>query len=231
MATRCLWLLFLATSIPLANAQTAAPPTSPAKGPIRISIKNEYTVDLNFGPLGGGGRIGTDEAKGVLEWQDGEYVGTVTATVDSNQTITGLIGKCGPGHYKQSQELTVVGRDVDDFNSLSQSVTYNSGSAGNEHLSLKFKPKTAIPLPTRGDNGDLNVACHTLIERPQGFPFLPLNDTRWTAPEGGYIIVLPATGVLNYTDDQLAGGQGGDALSPVFNVYNSRWTIEVERLP
>ena len=234
MATRCLWLLFLAISIPLANAQVATPPPSPAQSPIRISIKNEYSLGLNFGPLGAGERDGTDEANGVLEWKSLDtYEGSVTAEVDSRQRLAGMIGDCGPGHYKKSQKLDVVGRVVTGFNDRVQTVTINratsTGNLSNEYLSLSFTPKSDIPLPTRSDNGDLIVECHTLIERPRGTPFLPLNDARWTQEGGGYIIALPTTGVLNYTDNTESGM--GSALSPAFNVLKSLWTVQVERLP
>jgi len=232
MATRHLCLLLLAISIPLAGAQTTAPPAPSAQGPVRISILNEYVVDLNFGPLGGGERHGTDKANGVLSWDGGKYVGTLTAGVDSWQTIEGLVGNCGPGHYEQTQELDVVGTDVTGFNPEVQNVTLNratsTGAASSDYLLLKFTPGSAIPLPARNANGELSVACHTLIEMPQGPPFLPLNDSRWTMREGGYIIVLPASGVLNYTDDTASGV--GHAYSPIFNVSKSLWTIQVERL-
>jgi len=234
MATRCLWLLFLATAVPLASAQVAPTPPSPPQGPVRISIKNVYVLSLNFGPLGGGERDGTDKADGVLEWKgQDKYEGKVTAVVDSRQRLAGLVGDCGPGHYQGSQELEVVGRVVTGFNDQVQTVTINratsTGSLSNEYLSLEFKPKSAIPVPARDDNGQLVVACHTLIEQPRGFPFLPLNDARWTQEGGGYIIALPSTGILNYTDNTESGM--GSTFSPAFNVLKSIWTIQVERLP
>jgi hypothetical protein len=233
MMPKCLCLLVLAASFSLAHAQAAAPPSTSASGPVRIKLTNEYVVDLNFGPLGEGERHGTDTAEGVLEMSEGKYVGTVTAQVDSWQTLAGLVGSCGPGHYKQSQELDAVGTLVSDFNSNVQTVTFNretsTGKEG-EYLFLTFTPKTPIPLPTRDGNGQLVVSCHTLIERPQGAPFLPLNDSRWTTDSAGYIIALPSTGVLNYTDNTIAGGQGS-ALSPLFNAYKGIWKIQVERLP
>jgi hypothetical protein len=57
-------------------------------------------------------RNGTDEVEGVLQKRGNEYVGTVTAKVDSRQTVRGMfgIGDCTAGHYVDSQELNVVGR-------------------------------------------------------------------------------------------------------------------------
>jgi hypothetical protein len=242
MAIRFLWLMFLATSIPLANAQTAAAPAAAAaaKRPIRISVKNEYVVDLDFGPLGNGRRSGTDSAEGELKWQGGKYVGSVTAKVSSLQSIAGLVGDCGPGHYNKSQKLDVVGKRVDGFNSESQSVDYDraasTGRESSEFLLLSFVPHTdplnPMPLPDRDDNGQLLVACHTLIERPQGDPYMPFNDSRWTTDQSGYVIVLPATGVLHYTDSTVPEGSSwGSAYAPMFKVHKSIWTVEIDRLP
>lgn len=234
MATRYLCLVFLAAAFPLASAQVATPPPSPAQGPIRISIKNVYEGGVNFGPLGYALRDGTDTVEGLLELHGDKYVGTVTAVVDSNQTLEGLVGDCGPGHYQDSQQLDVVGRTVTGFNDRVQTVTINratsTGSLSNEYLSLSFKPKTRTRQQPPPDPGqDLIVECHTLIETPSG-TFLALNDSRWTMAQGGYIIALPATGVLNYTDNTVSDTQGL-GLIPVFNAAKNLWTIRVERLP
>lgn len=197
---------------------------------IRISIKNEYALDLNFGPLGKGSRNGIDEAEGVLVKRDNEYVGIVTARVDSAQTLQGLIGACGPGQYQDSQKLEVVGHLVNSLNPRSQTATINQGAPGNEFLALEFTPRTRTSQQPLGqNNADTVIACHTLIDTPTGISFLPLNDARWTMPEGGYIIALPDRGVLNYTDNTVPGASGTVA-SPLFNVRKSLWTIQVERL-
>jgi hypothetical protein len=99
---------------------------------------------------------------------------------------------------------------------------------------LEFIPETRTTLqpqqsqdPTR--RVDQVVSCHTLIETPSGISFLPLNDSRWTLEGGGYIIVLPSSGVLNYTDTTVPISTGA-ALGP-FEAKESVWTIQVERLP
>jgi hypothetical protein len=219
------------TAVNLVISPCPAPSRSAAPGSVRVSIRNEYALDLNFGFLGKGNRNGTDEAEGVLEKRGDRYVGIMTAKVDSHQTLSGMTGNCGPGHYQDSQELDVVGHPVAGFNARSQTVTFNTGNAGSEYLALKFTPRTqtAQQPAGRNDNGELVVACHTLIEPPSGPPFLPLNDARWTMPDGGYIIALPASGVLNYTDNTVAGASG-TAAAPIFNVSKSLWTIRVERL-
>lgn len=212
---------------------TVRPPPTPASGSVHISIKNEYVLDLNAGPLGSGHRDGTDEAEGVLEKRDGVYVGAVKAKVDSRQTIRGMfgVGNCTAGHYVDSQELNVVGRVVGDFNARSQTVSSNARAAGNEYLALTFTPGTRTRQwnTTPSPNGDTIVACHTLIDTPSGIAFLPLNDARWTMPQGGYVIALPPEGVLNYTDNTVSGASG-TAAAPLFNVTKSLWTIRVERL-
>ena len=92
MFSKILCLLFLAMTLNV--------PAALAQDRIRISIKNDYSVALNFGVLGKGSREGIDTADGVLEFQAGEYTGIVTAWVSSTQTMAGLggIGSCGPGN-------------------------------------------------------------------------------------------------------------------------------------
>lgn len=211
------------------------PPPTPASGAVRVSIKNVYELSLNFGPLGEGRRAGTDEAEGVLEKRGAEYVGTMTARVRSGQSMAGLMGTGCSGQYDDSQELNVVGRPVSGFNARSQTITFTgtnySPTAGNEYLALTFKPnsRTRQQPATVYLNEDTVIACHTLIDTPSGIFFLPLNDARWTMPQGGYVIALPPEGTYNYTDTTVSGAQG-TALSPVFNVSKSIWTIQVERL-
>jgi hypothetical protein len=231
--------LVVSTGPATASAPTPGsvrPPPTPASGSVRVSIKNVYELSLNFGPLGKGQRAGTDEAEGVLEKRGAEYVGTVTARVRSGQSMAGHMGTvCGGGQYDDSQELNVVGRPVSGFNARSQTITFTgtnySPTAGNEYLALKFTPKTRTTKEpaTRNMNEDVVIACHTLIDNPSGIAFLPLNDARWTMPQGGYIIALPPEGTYNYTDTTVSGATG-TTLSPVFNVSKSIWTIRVERL-
>lgn len=197
---------------------------------VRISIKNDYALELNFGPLGSGSRNGIDTAEGVLVKRGTEYFGTMTARVDSSQTLRGLTGNCGPGQYQDSQELDVIGHPVNSLNARSQTATINQGTPGNEFLALEFKPRSRTSQQPLGQNdADIVIACHTLIDTPSGISFLPLNDARWTMPEGGYIIALPDRGVLEYTDNTVPGASG-TAANPLFNVRKSLWTIRVERL-
>lgn len=212
------------------------PPPTPASGAIRISLTNVYELSLNFGPLGEGRRAGTDTAEGVLEKRGTEYVGTVTARVRSGQSMAGLMGTgCSGGQYDDTQELSVVGRRVSGFNPRSQTITFTgtnySPTAGNEYLALAFKPNGSPSQyrATQSNYGDTVINCHTLIDTPSGIPFLPLNDARWTMPEGGYVIALPPEGTYNYTDTTVTGAQG--TTLPGFNVTKSIWTIRVERIP
>jgi hypothetical protein len=197
-----------------------------AQNKIRISIKNEYDAALNFGVLGKGSREGTDTADGVLELQAGEYKGIVTAWVSSTQSLAGLggVGSCVAGTYRNSQELQVVGRSVSDFNRTVQTVTLNPATS-TEYLSLEFAPVPGAELQPPNPNPDQDqvIDCHTIIETEAG-RFLPLNDTRWTMGGGGYIIAVPSSGTISYTDNA-----GPSQIGP-FKVNKSIWTIEVERL-
>lgn len=216
-------------------AVAASPPAAPAAKPggIRIKIKNEYKAELNFGPLGHASREGTDTADGVLKFQGGEYVGTVTAWVSSTQTLVGPggFGNCGPGTYRNSQELQVTGLRVGGFNDLVQTVPrFNSGTPSSEYIILEFAPAPGVELQPPNPNPDQDqvINCHTIIETEAG-RFLPFNDTRWTMKGGGYTIVLPSSGTLYYTDETVPTGSGTQ-LGP-FDAQKSVWTIEVERLP
>ena len=200
--------------------------------PIRISIKNEYEGRLDFGPLGKGSRDGIDTVDGVLKFEAGKYVGIVTAHVTSTQMLAGPFGvNCGPGHYVNSQQLQVTGHGEIGFNDNVQTVSYpaNSGTAS-EYLLLEFVPVPGADLqpPNPNPGQDQVIDCHTVIETPAG-RFLPLNDSRWTIEGGGYIIGLPASGKLIYTDTAVAAGAPAQ-IGP-FKVNKSVWTIEVERLP
>jgi hypothetical protein len=206
------------------------------RGGLRVSIKNVYDAKYNFGPLGRGSRDGTDTAEGVLRRQGNAYVGIVDAAVDSRQVVSGLGQNCGPATYVGSQKLKVIGHPVNGFNPLVQTVDAATltGQASNEYLALEFSPETmtshqtSLRLPEQM-LGDLVVACHTLIDTLSGIAFLPLNDTRWTMEGGGYVIRLPSSGTIMYTDETVPTA-GGAQLGP-FQADKSVWTIEVERLP
>lgn len=240
MRSQFLRLSSLAATLTLTTAfadDASPPPPAPTSGGIRISITNEYETTIDFGFLGKGSRGGVDEVKGVLNREGSEYVGVVDAHVVSNQELKGLggTGNCGPATYDDSQKLRVTGRDVDGFNDIVQSIVYRIGGPSNEHILLEFVPatKTTQQPVNRSSNGDYFVKCHTLIESEatarSGMPFLPLNDSRWTQPGGGYIIALPSSGVLEYFDYEVPEGDG--VTRGPFQVAKSMWLIRVERLP
>jgi hypothetical protein len=231
---------FILTDAVAQNAGT----TATAQGPVRISIENEYKAHLNFGVLGKGSRDGKDKVTGVLDRQGDKYVGEVDARVKSTQTMSGLAGGCPSpampqSTYDDSQQLRVTGHLVNGFNTRFQSVPANVRSQSSEYLLLEFVPKTRTTTQpqNRDPYQDTVVNCHTLIEteatidnRQAGTSsilFLPLNDTRWTMKGGGYIIALPSSGDLQYTDNQVIGPM---AAGP-FEVEKSVWRITVERLP
>jgi len=215
---------------------------------IRIDIKNSYNENIDFGPLGKAKRDGVDRVEGVLNRQGANYVGTLNANIVSTQTTSGMTGSCGPETYVDWQTLKVTGRPVDGFNSLVQTITFigqtaafnqatgagRPTNASDKYLVLEFVPET-MPTKQPGPrlpgttNEDLVVACHTLIDTLSGISFLPLNDSRWTMEGGGYIVMLPSSGVITYTDDTVAAGHSVD-LGP-FKANKSVWTIQVERLP
>lgn len=236
--TRACRVSSLAATLSLATAWAyAATPAAP--GPIQISVENEYAANLNFGALGTGSRNGTDKVTGVLDREGDMYVGVVDADIVSTQGTKGLVGSCGPSTYGDAQKLRVTGHVVDGFNTQFQRVTFNAGSQSSEYLLLEFVPETApADQPANRDPyQDTVVNCHTLIETEatiddpatgtSSILFLPLNDTRWTMKGGGYIIALPSSGVLEYTDAQVLSTT---TLGP-FQVQKSIWTIRVERLP
>jgi hypothetical protein len=234
MSSNIFLLSLLTTALTL--TATFADGASPAStsGGIRISITNEYEANIDFGFLGKGSRGGVDVVEGVLNREGSQYVGVVDAHVVSEQQLRGLggTGNCGPETYDDSQKLRVIGRHVNGFNTDVQSIVYRIGGSSNEHLLLEFVPDTTPTLPSRSANGDLIVNCHTLIETTTArasVVFLPLNDSRWTQPGGGYIVAVPSSGVLEYVDYQVP--EGDTATLGPFQVKKSMWLIRVERLP
>lgn len=212
---------------PRRHLQTPAPP---GPGEIAIYIVNVYNVDLNFGPLGKGHREGIDEVSGKLTRQGSKYVGTVDANVDSIQSLGGLGRGCS-GSYDDKQKLKVTAHKADPF---VYNVSRYTGNPSNEYFMLEFAPATKPgrqPATFNEETNQLSVDCHDLIIPPDfsGSAFLPFNDTRWTSldeePKRGYVIRLPVSGVLTYTDTQSPGDAG------LFKVNKSVWTIRVERSP
>jgi hypothetical protein len=184
----------------------------------------------------------------MLTRQGPDYVGTFSADVDSNQTVSGLGTGC-TGHYVNSQNLNVVARVVNGFPVVAGNialplygVTSYTGTASNEYLMLEFTPETRTARqPTSFDpvTNQLSVNCHDLIipepdedappppnfvpGRFDGIAFLPFNDTRWTTKGNGYIIRLPTTGILVYKD--ITSGSAAGLLTS----KKSEWSISVER--
>jgi len=252
MVSKTFRLLWLAAALIVTTAFGGGACAQGTRG-IIVTIKNEYNVDLNFGPLGKGNRKGTDNANGMLTRQGPDYVGTFSADVDSTQAVSGLGTGC-TGHYKDSQNLNVTGHLVNGFPVVAGNlalplygVTSYTGSASNEYLMLEFTPETkSASQPARFDpvTNQLSVKCHDLIipqvddddtpssaapprnfdpGRFDGIAFLPFNDTRWTTKGQGYIVRLPTSGILIYKDIT-----AGSALG-VLTSKKSEWTITVER--
>ena len=141
MLSKILCLLFLAVTLNV--------PAALAEDRIRISIKNDYSVALNFGVLGKGSREGIDTAEGVLEFQAGEYIGIVTAWVISTQTMAGLggVGSCGPGSYRNSQTIAGHRTPSKATSTARCSISHvQSRPANTEYLLLEFVPVPGTEL-------------------------------------------------------------------------------------
>ena len=230
MSSRTLLLWVAATlNVTVAMAQGAAAPTPAAKpGGIRISIKNAYTSTLDLGPLGKGWRKGIDEVVGVLKRQGNEYVGSVTADINALQKLSSPLRNCPEAATKGKQQVKITGRPVSGFGPF-QTITYDRGASTGretgEFLELRVWPETAPQMSAKDP-------CLELLEVEAGLFILPLNDSRWALSEEGYIIVLPASGLLMYSDDAVAKRRlRSDPLKPPLDAEESLWTIRVERLP
>jgi hypothetical protein len=205
------------------------PPPVPAPGGIRIAIKNAYFVTLDFGPLGKGWRKGVDEVVGVLKHDGNKYVGIVTAEISANQVLSSPFRNCPEAATKGNQQLKITGRPVSGFGPF-QTIDYDrrtsTGRETGEFLELRVYPETAPQMSKENP-------CHELLEVAAGIFILPLNDSRWSLSEEGYIIVLPSSGLLSYSDDAVAKKippPKGPLPLPL-DAQQSLWTIQVERLP
>lgn len=233
MSSRTLLLWVAATlNVTAALAQGGAAPTPALKpGEIRISIKNAYTATLDLGPIGKGWRKGIDGVVGVLKRQaNNEYVGSVTADINALQELSSALRKCPEAATKGTQQLKIIGRPVSGFGPF-QTITYDrSASTGREtgeFLELRVYAETVHP-PLMSDENP----CHELLEVEPGKFILPLNDSRWSLSEEGYIIVLPSSGLLIYADDAVAKKiRRPTAVAPPLDAQESLWTIRVERVP
>ena len=194
-----------------------------AQSTIQIRIKNAYSVNLNLG-FGSATRKGTDYVDGTLTLQpDGTWKGEVDARVMFDQEMKGLGMNCPMKTFIVTQRLAVVATTVSGFNTASQSVTYQNGSANGGFFALEVKPVAAPSIPP-GPCLDMHEFPDP--SNPNGtLPLLPLNDGRWTnPPTAGYVIGLPRSGVLLYVDGTVAcdPNQAG-------RIACSEWTIRVER--
>ena len=233
MSSRTFLLWVAATlNVTAALAQGAAAPTPSAKPrEIRISIKNAYYVTLDLGPVGKGWRRGIDGVVGVLKRQaNNEYIGSVTADINALQTLKSPLRNCPEAATKGEQQLKIIGRPVSGFGPF-QTITYDrSASTGREtgdFLELRVYPEIAHqPVMSKND------PCLELLEVEAGNFILPLNDSRWSLDQEGYIIVLPSSGLLIYSDDAVAKKiRRPTALQTPLDAQESLWTIRVERLP
>jgi hypothetical protein len=256
MISKTLFLLGLAAALIAASAfDGSAAFAQGASGGLFITIQNEYNVDLNFGPLGTGNRKGTDKANGMLTRQGPDYVGTFSADVDSTQSVSGLGKRC-TGHYKDAQNLTVIGHLVNGFplagNRLDlplYNVSSYTGSASNEYLMLEFVPETRTASQPRKfdqETNQLSVNCHDLII-PQGDD--DEDDSRYaTRPRGFDPSVFNGIAFLPLNDTRwTTKGQGYIIRLPTSGILvyrdvqvpgtaygllklkSSVWTISVER--
>jgi hypothetical protein len=197
---------------------------------IRVSIANEYLAVLELSMLGLGThyRSGTDSADGTLERQeDGSWRGIVTAHAKSVQQLSDPSRRCSGDDFEGSQLLRVVGDPVSGF-SPAQTIKYDpatSGRRGGGFLALEFQPAAAARVVD-------DDPCQTKPLPPGGsLPFLPLNDARWTLPEARYVIELPTSGLISYSDGTVNTMPGG-GMAPGVPVHAySNWTIRVERTP
>jgi len=194
-----------------------------AQNTIQIRIKNAYAVNLNLG-FGSATRAGTDYVDGTLTRQsNGTWTGEVDARVIFDQEMKGLGMNCPKKTFIVTQRLAVVATTVPGFNTSSQSITYQNGSANGGFFALEVKPVAAPSIPPG--------PCLDMHEFPdpsnpnEVIPLLPLNDGRWTnPPTAGYVIGLPQRGVLLYVDGTVACDptQAG-------RIACSAWTIRIER--
>ena len=129
---------------------------------------------------------------------------------------------CPGKQFIITQRLAVVATPVrEGFNTTSQSITYQVGTANAGTFALEVKPVTAPSTPP-GPCLDMH---NYVPDDPTIIPLLPLNDGRWTnPPTAGYVIGLPQRGVLLYVDGTVACDptQAG-------RIACSEWTIRVER--
>ncbi len=199
---------------------------------LHIRIENKYAAGFDLGFVGKGTRKGTDVVEGDLTQQpDGTWKGEVKADVDMNQELIGPLGAtCPMTQYLGKQKLKVVAFPADGF-SPAQTIAFDSnagpGQRSGKQLALKFEAAEApsFTLPAQFDE-----TCVTLYQRTEhSFKFLPLNDTRWTEPRVHYIIELPESGLLVWTDDTVNPAQAESTPLAGFATADSHWKVRAER--
>lgn len=194
-----------------------------AQNTIQIKIKNSYRVNLNLG-FGSANRRGFDYIDGTLTLQsNGTWTGEVDASVSFWQEMKGLGMNCPGKDFIVTQRVVVVATTVPGFNTASQSITYQNGSANGGFLALEVKPARGPSVPP-GTCLDMHLYPDP-VHTNGTLPLLPLNDGRWTnPPTAGYVIGLPQRGVLLYTDGTVACDPNQTG-----RIACSEWTIRVER--
>jgi hypothetical protein len=192
-----------------------------AQNTIQVRIKNAYAVNLNLG-FGSATRKGNDYVDGTLTLQsDGTWTGELDARVIFEQEMKGLGMNCPKKTFVVTQRLAVVARTVQGFNTSTQSITYQTGSANGGFFALEVRPVAPPSIPP-GQCLDMH---NHVPDDPSIIPLLPLNDGRWTnPPDAGYIIGLPRSGVLLYVDGTVACDP-----TKTGQIACSEWTIRIER--
>jgi len=194
------------------------------KDGIHLSLENTYDVTLDISPSGLSGRAhrkGTDSAQGTLTLRsDGTYRGTVLAGGEG-ATEMEFAGQTCQGTESFTQHLDVVGIPRPGGRIDSKKDVLGTGAFDGGDLSLYF-------YPAEEPSGNLG-ACQGAIEylgpghdgRAVDATYAAFNDARWTRPDLGYLIHLPASGELTYKDYH-----GMDSARRV----ESSWRVEVKRI-
>ena len=102
-----------------ATTGTTTPPPPLTHGGIRISIKNDYNVALNFGPLGHGTRKAPTRPTACSNARPGSTRDRY-AKVYSTQTLAGMGGSEAAARPPTGthRKLKVTGHPVDGFNTM-----------------------------------------------------------------------------------------------------------------
>ena len=194
------------------------------KDGIQLFLENTYDVTLDISPSGLSGRAhrkGTDSAQGTLTLRgDGTYRGTVLAGGDG-ATEMEFAGQTCRGTESFKQSLDVVGIPRLGGRIDSRKDVLGKGAFDGGDLSLHFYPAEA-------PSGNLGACQGAILYLGQGHDgrtvdatYAPFNDARWTRPDLGYQIHLPASGELIYKDYH-----GMDSARRV----ESSWRVEVTRI-